>query len=130
MSLRLTCLGSDPCTFYVTLHNCLPCSSALNGGLPHGLLDAGFEAGGCGPKYVPTFSGAPSPATSLPTATFRRVEVGGAPSIEIPLTRDLLHFSVFVQRNAGNGGPLCGKKPSGPAFSNRNKCTCFSAPSF
>eukprot|EP01064_Diplonema_japonicum_P017495 TRINITY_DN2562_c0_g1_i4.p1 TRINITY_DN2562_c0_g1~~TRINITY_DN2562_c0_g1_i4.p1 ORF type:complete len:558 (+),score=91.26 TRINITY_DN2562_c0_g1_i4:65-1738(+) len=99
MSLKLVCpsnTNNHPCTFYVALHNCLPCSSAVNGGLPNGLVTAGFEAGGCGPKYVPTFSGAPVDENPQPAAIFKlEVEAGAAP-VEIPVVRKLLHFAVFV----------------------------------
>eukprot|EP01064_Diplonema_japonicum_P036578 TRINITY_DN826_c1_g1_i1.p1 TRINITY_DN826_c1_g1~~TRINITY_DN826_c1_g1_i1.p1 ORF type:complete len:562 (+),score=111.51 TRINITY_DN826_c1_g1_i1:65-1750(+) len=158
MVLKMTCPSNSnnlPCTFYVTLHNCLPCSSALNGGLPHGLLAAGFDAGSCGPKYVPTFPRAPSKMSPLPSVTFRmEVASGGAP-VEVPVTRELLHFSVFVQHK-GNGcslhqdeagcsgasgcfydlakgcvdRPLCKRSPANPgnAGGAGPKCTCFSPP--
>eukprot|EP01064_Diplonema_japonicum_P016092 TRINITY_DN2410_c1_g1_i1.p1 TRINITY_DN2410_c1_g1~~TRINITY_DN2410_c1_g1_i1.p1 ORF type:complete len:564 (+),score=108.81 TRINITY_DN2410_c1_g1_i1:58-1749(+) len=100
MSLRLACpaagSSSPPCTFYVVIHNCLPCSTALNGGLPGGLLDRGFEAGSCGPRYVPTFAGAPATGSGLPTAIYKMELAAGAEPVVVPLARKLLHFAVFV----------------------------------
>eukprot|EP01064_Diplonema_japonicum_P038158 TRINITY_DN914_c0_g1_i1.p1 TRINITY_DN914_c0_g1~~TRINITY_DN914_c0_g1_i1.p1 ORF type:complete len:527 (+),score=81.54 TRINITY_DN914_c0_g1_i1:43-1623(+) len=131
MSLKMTCpAGGSSCTFYVVIHNCLPCSSDTNGGLPHGLLNEGFKAGSCGPKYVPTFRGAPSDKT-LPTAIFK-LEVGaGTPPVEVPVIRDLLHFSVFLQVGAGINEPFC-KKATGPSHprngAGASQCTCFSPP--
>eukprot|EP01064_Diplonema_japonicum_P017497 TRINITY_DN2562_c0_g1_i6.p1 TRINITY_DN2562_c0_g1~~TRINITY_DN2562_c0_g1_i6.p1 ORF type:complete len:549 (+),score=112.80 TRINITY_DN2562_c0_g1_i6:79-1725(+) len=99
MSLKLVCpvdQNSLPCTFYVALHNCLPCSSAVNGGLPNSFMNGGFEAGGCGPKYVPTFNGAPVDGNPQPAAIFKlEVEAGSSPVV-IPVVRKLLHFAVFV----------------------------------
>eukprot|EP01064_Diplonema_japonicum_P029583 TRINITY_DN4827_c1_g1_i1.p1 TRINITY_DN4827_c1_g1~~TRINITY_DN4827_c1_g1_i1.p1 ORF type:complete len:572 (+),score=89.26 TRINITY_DN4827_c1_g1_i1:45-1718(+) len=160
MSMKMTCpsnSGNLPCTFYVTFHNCLPCSSAMNGGFPRGLLDAGFEAGSCGPKYVPTFMGAPSEMNPRPTAIFKMEVAAGEAPVIVPVMRDFLHVSVFVQNSgqqcslhhdeaACSGDaqcrhdalkgclekPLCRKAPAPVRTGNgmgAPKCTCFDPPS-
>eukprot|EP01064_Diplonema_japonicum_P039461 TRINITY_DN98_c0_g1_i9.p1 TRINITY_DN98_c0_g1~~TRINITY_DN98_c0_g1_i9.p1 ORF type:complete len:555 (+),score=182.80 TRINITY_DN98_c0_g1_i9:49-1713(+) len=104
MSLRLSCPATEknhhhyyyPCTFYVTLHNCLPCSSSTNGGLPKELLEAGFEAAGCGPRYIPIFPGAPDDVRNHPAAIFKLQVERGTEAIELPVSRELLHVAVFV----------------------------------
>eukprot|EP01059_Diplonema_ambulator_P024191 TRINITY_DN4003_c0_g1_i2.p1 TRINITY_DN4003_c0_g1~~TRINITY_DN4003_c0_g1_i2.p1 ORF type:complete len:192 (+),score=51.87 TRINITY_DN4003_c0_g1_i2:58-633(+) len=69
--LRLSCPTDSgdnvPCTFYVVLYNCIPCSTSTNGGLPTALLSDGFEAGSCGPKYVPLPG-----AEVYPTAIYKK----------------------------------------------------------
>eukprot|EP01064_Diplonema_japonicum_P027041 TRINITY_DN3875_c0_g3_i2.p1 TRINITY_DN3875_c0_g3~~TRINITY_DN3875_c0_g3_i2.p1 ORF type:complete len:515 (+),score=71.89 TRINITY_DN3875_c0_g3_i2:795-2339(+) len=125
--MKLTCTDAAAgCTFYIVLHNCMPCSSALNGGLPNALLGMGFPVGSCGPRYFPTFSGAPS--ESLPTVTFKVEIQAGGQDVVIPFSRKLLHVAVFEVAGV-QSKPMCPTN-AGPHRASGHVCACFKAPVF
>eukprot|EP01059_Diplonema_ambulator_P025883 TRINITY_DN429_c0_g1_i4.p1 TRINITY_DN429_c0_g1~~TRINITY_DN429_c0_g1_i4.p1 ORF type:complete len:253 (+),score=79.99 TRINITY_DN429_c0_g1_i4:58-759(+) len=91
--LELSCPNTDgrPCTFFIVLYNCMPCSTTLNGGLPATLLTMGWEAGSCGPQYIP-FGGLEGEAFN--TVVFKH-EVASGEFVDINLTKDGNHMLVL-----------------------------------
>eukprot|EP01059_Diplonema_ambulator_P005805 TRINITY_DN15592_c0_g1_i1.p1 TRINITY_DN15592_c0_g1~~TRINITY_DN15592_c0_g1_i1.p1 ORF type:complete len:254 (+),score=69.75 TRINITY_DN15592_c0_g1_i1:43-762(+) len=140
-----------PCTFYVTLYNCVPCSAQYNGDLPAALIAAGFTSGSCGPRYVPIIPEAPK--EEYQTSIYKITVAGGAAPIQLTLNRNLLHVAVFelsigqqcfLQGSSGCiasdtctwvaseesciDKPMCPPKPQGPQPFKEHHCKCLPDP--
>eukprot|EP01064_Diplonema_japonicum_P034881 TRINITY_DN736_c1_g1_i1.p1 TRINITY_DN736_c1_g1~~TRINITY_DN736_c1_g1_i1.p1 ORF type:complete len:245 (+),score=33.30 TRINITY_DN736_c1_g1_i1:55-735(+) len=119
--LRFECPIAQPCTFFVMIFHCVPCSIGLDGGLPRLLpLSDGWEARKCAP--VALFGTDPE---SYPMMAFR-LEVAPMSSAVTPrFASGGLYIGVFATVGST---PFCeiSPRPQGPFQAPLTRCSSSS----